>query len=295
MKNFSCLFSLAGIALVLGLSACNNDLDDTKSGNDSYEAVKINATVSNTFTMRSTPLSDNTSFSEGDEIFLRGENTAPVFFSNATYKLTGGKWVPKDGKYLYWRLDVLSFTAMYPASIASVLAEGEHFEEAVPQDQSTLAKISNADLMIATLDNEPKSSTPLSFTMERLTSRMVLKILSFNQEFPAGSVVEDVKFLTRDTHVADPAREWLPLGEGDGSVNSSYTVLLPARGFDELKVSLKVNGKVMTANLGGNGMSGSSYTFNIRVGKTKLEVESTTVGGWSNTENLPDGNASYII
>lgn len=45
MKNFSCLFSLVGIALVLGLSACNNDLDDTKSGNDSYEAESPNTTL----------------------------------------------------------------------------------------------------------------------------------------------------------------------------------------------------------------------------------------------------------
>lgn len=59
----------------------------------------------------------------------------------------------------------------------------------------------------------------------------------------------------------------------------------------ELYTYLKVDEKEMRSPNLPDMDSGKSYTFNLTVGKEKLEIESVTVADWSNQEIITGGEA----
>lgn len=284
-------FIFAAAVLTLGLTACSKD-EALQTEDLSADAVQINATVGNGFAeTRSNPVGtaeEQAKFNVGDEITV----TYSWGSGYVIYQFDGEKWLPKDGKFLTWESETLSFDAVYPA-VMPWATSGE-----VETDQSTLEKIAKSDWMSAEIENATKGQI-LNFAMQRQTSRLVVKIAGFNPEFSADSKVTDVKIVDQSDAVpqTEPATtytDYIPYPQGDGSVGSTYTLLRDGRKMRYQYISLKVGNKEMHTAILNDGEKGKSYTYNLRVGKEKIEIESVTVSDWSNSETIPGGSAGEI-
>ena len=276
---------LAVAALFGGLTACNNELTEPQADQVPENAVRITASINNPFaTTRSMPLGtveDQAKFKAGDEIFVY---TASL--QRATYRFDGTAWKPRDGEYLLWKSDQETFQAYYPAEWGLAIVGGASY--AFPTDQSSKDKIAKADLMQTNL-NQTKTKDALHFTMGRFTARLIVKIAGFKSEFPANAKVENVKF--HNQTYGTPAT-YTPYADGRGEAGSTYTVLVRDASADHT-VSLTVGSKAMTAKLQDYSYDvGKSYTYNLTVGKEKLEVGEVTVADWTGREVIPGGEAN---
>ena len=278
------MITLAAVALLGGLTACNGKLDKAPRADQVPEnAVRITASIGNPFAAtRSMPLGteeEQGKFNVGDEIFVSTPSS-----QRATYRFDGTVWVPKDGKYLLWKSDMDRFDAYYPAE------SGENpFSYVHPTDQSSTEKIAKADLMSVALD-QAKTKEALHFTMERRTTRLIVEIAGFKSEFPGDAKVENVRFLNK-ANASAPLRTYIPYAKGEGKTGSTYTVLVP---WDAAynTISLEVGGKTMTAKLSEITYdSGLSYTYRLTVGKEKLETTEVTVSDWTGSAVIPGGEA----
>ena len=280
---------LAVAALFGGLTACNNELTEPQADQVPENAVRITAGIANPFAAtRSMPLGtveDQAKFKAGDEIFVY---TASL--QRATYRFDGTAWKPKDGEYLLWKSDEESFEAWY--TVESGLKVVDRAPYVFPTDQSSIDKIAKADLMSTALNDQAKTKEPLHFTMLRKTARLIVKIAGFNSEFPDGTKVKDVRFLNTSIYSNNLQATYTPYAEGDGKAGSTYTVLVPGDAENHT-ISLTVNGKEMTAKLQNYSyVWGMSYTYNLTVGKEKLEVGEVTVADWTGREVIPGGEAN---
>ena len=282
-------FFFAAAVLTLGLTACSKD-EAPQTEILSADAVRINATVGNLFAeTRSNPVGnaeEQAKFNVGDEITV----TYNLGSGYVIYQYDGEKWLPKDGKYLTWESETLSFSAGYPAILPS-----ETFGE-VATDQSSLEKIAKSDWMSARIENATKGQV-LNFAMQRMTSRLVVKIAGFNPEFAADAKVTGVKIVDQSDvvpHTATTYTDYIPYPQGDGSVGSTYTLLRGGKNMGYQYISLKVGNKEMRTAILNDGENGKSYTYNLRVGKEKIEIESVTVSDWSNSETIPGGSAGEL-
>ena len=281
---------LAVAALFGGLTACNNELTEPQADQIPENAVRITASINNPFaTTRSMPLGtveDQAKFKEGDEILVTSYSG-----QHATYRFDGSAWTPTDGKYLLWKDDnqTETFAAFYPAEWGLVKFGIASY--AFPTDQSSKDKIAKADLMQTNL-NQTKTKDALHFAMRRFTARLMVEIAGFNSEFPAGTKVENVRFLNKSSFSNNLQATYTPYAEGRGETGSTYTVLV-SNDASNHTISLTVDGKTMTAKLQDYSYDeGKSYTYHLTVGKEKLEVGEVTVADWTGREVIPGGEAN---
>ncbi|WP_019208770.1 fimbrillin family protein [Phocaeicola abscessus] len=280
--------TLAAAALLGGLTACNNEFDRPQADQVPENAVRITAGIANPFAAtRSMPLGtedEQTKFKAGDEILVYAPNSD----QHATYRFDGSVWTPKDGKYLLWQEDTEDFRAFYPAEYGLVLIGGAAY--VFPTDQSSTDNIAKADLMVGDLNHQAKTKEPLHFTMQRWMARFIVKIAGFNSEFPAGTKVDNVRFHSRRAGASQAT--YTPYADGEGKAGSTYTVLVPDNASDHT-VSLTVGDKAMTAKLRDyTPDKGKSYTFNLTVGKEKLEPGEVTVADWTGSTVITGGEAN---
>ena len=281
--------TLAAAALLGGLTACNNELDEPRADRIPENAVRITAGIANPFAAtRSMPTGtaeEQTKFKAGDEIlvYVNDDHTR-----RAIYRFDGSVWTPKDGKYLLWQEDTEDFCAKYPAEWGSVHISGAPYD--YQTDQSTEENIAKADHMGETLYGVAKTKEPLHFTMQRWMARFIVKIAGFNSEFPADAKVENVKFLNK-SNASAPQVTYTPYAEGDGEAGSTYTVLVTGHVVHN-EISLTVGDKTMTAKLYQYSYDvGKSYTYHLTVGKEKLEPGEVTVADWSGSTVITGGEA----
>ena len=275
------MITLAAAALLGGLTACSDKLDQPRADQVPENAVRITASIGNPFAAtRSMPLGteeEQGKFKEGDEIFVRTFSS-----QRATYRFDGTAWVPKEGEYLLWKEDMEHFVAYYPAEYGKI-------PYVHPTDQSSTEKIAKADLMSAELV-QAKTKEALHFTMYRKTTRLIVEIAGFKSEFPGDAKVENVRFHNK-SNASAPQRTYIPYAKGEGKTGSTYTVLV--RGDAAYNtISLEVGGKTMTAKLSRITYdTGKSYTYRLTVGKEKLETTEVTVSDWTGSAVIPGGEA----
>ena len=281
--------TLAAAALLGGLAACNNELDEPQADQVPENAVRITAGIANPFAAtRSMPLGteeEQTKFNAGDEILVVTQT-----HGYTVYRFDGKDWTPKDGKYLLWKKDTDTFRAQYPAELGLAQLGYGTFE--FPKDQRTKENIAKADCMWRQLANVKKTKEALHFEMQRHSVRIIVKIAAFNSEFPAGTRVKDVKFNIKPTPNM-PLEEYIPYTDDNGGKGSIYTAVI-STGDAGSTVTLSVGDKTMTAKLqteNGRFSPGKSYTFNLTVGKEKLELGEVTVADWTGSATIPGGEA----
>ena len=282
------MITLAAVALLGGLTACNGKLDKAPRADQVPEnAVRITASIYNPFTAtRSMPLGteeEQGKFNVGDEILVHTSS-----FRHATYRFDGTAWVPKEGKYLLWESDMETFVAYYPAEWGLAIVNGGSY--AYPTDQSSTEKIAKADLMSLGLGHA-KTKEALHFTMQRKTARLIVEIAGFKSEFPSDAKVENVRFHNKNSFSNFLQATYIPYAKGEGKTGSTYTVLVPDNAAYNT-ISLEVGGKTMTAKLSEISYDlGKSYTYRLIVGKEKLEATEVTVADWTGSTVIPGGEA----
>ncbi len=304
MKTIRSIFMLSAAATLLGgLTACNNETTEPQV---SENVVQLTASISSPFTTRSTPLADDaTQFTEGDEIYVQvtGGEDPNLYTAASTYRLGNSQWSPSDGNYLLWKFDQLNFEAYYPASVARevLTTEGNlgNFISHVPTDQSTKEKIAKADLMMMEPPRPFDKTETVDITMQHKTIKLTVHIKGFMNQYEPGVKVENVRFITSSVNPAVvETKEYLPYTESDGSVNSSYTILLPtiwAGSLANLQIQMQPKGhNAISADLTslyGGWNYDTHYTVNLTVGKDRLEMNEITVSDWSATTDIEGGNA----
>ena len=296
--------SLAALALMGTLASCQSDDDFTVARPDN--AVSLNFSVGSLQgTTRSNAIAtDDTQrqFNQGDQISVSTNDQEAVLFQcTSTENQTWTEAVPN--KFLLWTQNMLTFSAYYPATIGTSMTTFT-----VPTDQSSVEKIALADYMTRQqVISRPEGGSDINLQLERKMARVIVRISGFgNQYFDDQKTVSNVRIYSEASGIADgnptgSSTEIQPYAQGsydDWSEgwrqNSTFTALVvPGYGDSGARFIQLTDGEGSTLLVKGipELEAGNSYTFNLVVGKNRIEVASVTVQDWTTGETLNGGQA----
>ena len=297
--------SMAALALMGALASCQSDDDFTVARPDN--AVSLNFSVGSLQgTTRSNAIAtDDTQrqFNQGDQISVSTNDQEAVLFQcTSTENQTWTEAVPN--KFLLWTQNMLTFSAYYPATIGTSMTTFT-----VPTDQSSVEKIALADYMTRQqVISRPEGGSDINLQLERKMARVIVRISGFgNQYFDDQKTVSNVRIYSEASGIADgnptgSSTEIQPYAQGsydDWSEgwrqNSTFTALVvPGYGDSGARFIQLTDGEGSTLLVKGipELEAGNSYTFNLVVGKNRIEVASVTVTDWTTGETLAGGQAT---
>ena len=132
---------------------------------------------------------------------------------------------------------------------------------------------------------------------------VIVNIAGFNdQYFNHQKTVSNVSIYSEASGIENgnptgSSTEILPYAQGDGGLNTTYTALVvPGWGDDGAVFIALTDGANNTLRVKGipELEAGNSYTFNLVVGKNRIEVASVTVQDWTTGETLAGGQATEL-
>ena len=297
--------SMAALALMGALASCQSDDDFTVARPDN--AVSLNFSVGSlqATTRSNAAATDDTQreFNQGDQIAVstNDQEEAVLFQCTSTDDQT---WTEATAnKFLLWTQSTLTFSAYYPVTTGTSMTAFT-----VPADQSSEAKIALADYMTRQqVISRPEGGSEIQMQLERKMARVIVKIASFgSQYFDDQKTVKNVRIYSEASGIADgnptgSSTEIQPYAQGsydDWSEgwrqNSTYTALVvPGYGDSGARFIQLSDGEGSTLLVKGipELEAGNSYTFNLVVGKNRIEVASVTVQDWTTGETLSGGQA----
>ena len=289
--------SMAALALMGTLASCQSDDDFTVARPDN--AVSVNFSVGSLQgTTRSNAIAtDDTQrqFNQDDQISVSTNDQEAVLFQcTSTEDQTWTEAVPN--KFLLWTQNSLTFSAYYPVTTGTSMTTFT-----VPADQSSVEKIALADYMTRQqVISRPEGGSDIQMQLERKMARVIVKIASFgSQYFDDQKTVKNVRIYSEASGIADgnptgSSTEIQPYAQGDGGQGSTYTALVvPGYGDSGARFIQLTDGEGSTLLVKGipELEAGNSYTFNLIVGKNRIEVQSVTVQDWTTGETLSGGQA----
>ena len=264
-------------AALMALTACSESEDMLSAFHSDPNAVRITAEVGKAsadgFT-RSNPLGateeDQKKFNEDDEISVTADGQETV-----TYKLVGTEWQPQGGKFLKWESQTMNFTAYYPASYT-----GGPITQ--PTEYNSMADLAAADYMSYKGPQSNTNGNNLTLTMNRLMARVVVEVVGFNDQYAQNTTVNSISINGVKAYKHDGKYYALivPCEAQTGKVFLSLEV-----GDNKAKETL-TNIPALEA--------GKSYTYQLTVGKNKVEVNGVTVADWTTTEEITGGKAELV-
>ena len=296
MKATKYLF-MAALALMGVLASCQSDDDFTVTR--PANAVGINVSVGSLQTTRSNAIAtDDTQrqFNQGDQISVStNDQEAVIFQCTSTENQTWTETVA--GKFLLWTQPMLTFSAYYPVTTGTSMTAFT-----VPTDQSSVDKIALADYMTRQqVISRPESGSDIQMQLERKMARVIVRISGFGSQYDDDEkTVSNVSIYSEASGIADgnptgSSTEIQPYAQGDGGQGSTYTALVvPGYGDSGARFIQLTDGEGSTLLVKGipELEAGNSYTFNLVVGKNKIEVASVTVQDWTTGETLAGGQAT---
>ena len=218
-------------------------------------------------------------FNIGDNVTVKQSGAG----KSVVYSFDGSAWAPVGSDYLVWSAAGKSFEAWYPSQDPSFVT-----------DQSTLEGIAEADVMFAGRTyTEIPSDRRIALNFTRKRALVTVKIVGYNDEFdPATDKITDVRlYLTDASERADQAvKPYVCDASGAGqasdvagAVGFSYSAVgLRAEGSDSnLFIEFKVGEKTLTVKGCPVLEAGKAYTFNLTVGKDRIELGDVSVGDWT--------------
>lgn len=296
--------SMAALALMGALASCQSDDDFTVARPDN--AVSVNFSVGSLQgTTRSNAIAtDDTQrqFNQGDQISVSTNDQEAVIFQCQDADMQ--TWAEAEaGKFLLWTQDMLTFSAYYPVTTGTSMTTFT-----VPTDQSSVEKIALADYMTRQQNiYRPEGGSDIQMQLERKMARVIVRISGFgNQYFDDQKTVKNVRIYSEASGIADgnptgSSTEIQPYAQGsydDWSEgwrqNSTFTALVvPGWGDSGARFIQLTDGEGSTLIVKGipELEAGNSYTFNLVVGKNRIEVASVTVTDWTTGETLSGGQA----
>lgn len=277
---------ILGLVATAGLllAGCATDSDNSNTWLSDPNAVHVSASVGSIFTRSNPAASDEAgqkSFNNGDVMGVSNNGTS------VNYTFNGTDWQPGNGSYLVWDNSNLKFQCWYPADGKNDFSKGY-----IQDDQSSAEAIAKSDYMTAEVTDlkEIPGDRQLDVTLERKTARLILNILSFNNQFDASTTkVNHVRIVGKECTDANETStiNIMPLQKGEGGINTTYTALVaPGTTEGHLYFSADESTEtplvVKTASL----EAGKSYTYNLTVGKNTITVNDVTVADWKTGNTL---------
>ena len=299
--------SMAALALMGVLASCQSD-DEAVSLTRPNNAVGINVSVGSLKgTTRSNPAAtdpDETHlFNLGDQVCVSTEGQDPVLFQcTDADQQTWAEAV--SNKFLLWTQSEMTFKAYYPATTGTSMTAFN-----LPADQSSVEKIALADYMTRQQNiSRPEGGSDIQMQLERKMARVIVRISGFgSQYFDDQKTVNNVRIYSEASGIADgnltgSSTEIQPYAQGSYDdwtggwrQNSTFTALVvPGYGDSGATFIQLTDGESNTLRVKGipELEAGNSYTFNLVVGKNRIEVQSVTVQDWTTGETLAGGHAT---
>ena len=275
-------------AASLLLAGCSSEADMSKlmDWQSNPDAVHFTASVNNATTRTNPAATDDaqTKFKENDQVTVSNNG------NQADYAYNGTSWVPAIAdKYLLWDRSNLTFNCWYPAGGNNTATVGY-----LTTDQSSTDLMAKSDYMNAekTLKSADEA---LNFNLERKTARLILKISGFTEQFESTPTIKHVRIVSKASTAEGETNtiDITPLTSGDGGVGTTYTALV-APGEVVAKFYFTDNTSTeepvtMTTTVT---TAGSSYIYNLNVGKKKIEVTGITAGAWGQGTEIVDNLTS---
>jgi len=292
--------SLAALALMGTLASCQSDDEAAASFARPDNAVGVNFSVGSLqgTTRSNAAATDDTQrqFNQGDQISVSTNDQEAVLFQcTSTDDQTWTEAVA--GKFLLWTQPMLTFSAYYPVTDGTSMTAFT-----LPADQSTEANIALADYMTRQQNiSRPEGGSDIQMQLERKMARVIVRINGFNdQYFNNQKTVSNVRIYSEASGIENgnptgSSSEIQPYAQGNGGQGSTYTALVvPGYGDSGADFITLTDGA--SNNLSVKGIpelnAGNSYTFNLVVGKNRIEVASVTVQDWTTGETLAGGQAT---
>lgn len=287
---------MAALALMGTLASCQSDDDFTVTR--PANAVGINVSVGSLQTTRSNAIATNDTqrrFNQGDQISVSTNDQEAVLFQcTSTDDQTWTETVA--GKFLLWTQPMLTFSAYYPVTTGTSMTAFT-----VPTDQSSVDKIALADYMTRQqVISRPESGSDIQMQLERKMARVIVRISGFGSQYDDDEkTVSNVRIYSEASGIEDgnptgSSTEIQPYAQGNGGQGSTYTALVvPGYGDYGARFIQLTDGEGSTLIVKGipELEAGNSYTFNLVVGKNRIEVASVTVQDWTTGETLAGGQA----
>ena len=279
------------------LTGCSTE-SDPSDWNQQADVVRIAASVGTT--TRTLPdgatETEQQQFVNNDKIAV--EATYTINGTNETksvqYQYADGQWNSVDGDFLTWRkkATAFQFKSFYPADGTNSLTAG-----CVYADQTTTAAMAKSDYMTATVNTTTRpADCMLRLGMDRQTARLILNIKKIATEFPAGTKIHHVVVISsKDIPASSQQVEISPKQQGDGGETTTYTALVSPDAI-AVKIYMTADGTPLTAKTA-TLEKGKSYTYDLTVGKTKIDIEGIKVNDWNNGETInggKTGNYPYV-
>ena len=289
--------SMAALALMGALASCQSDDDFTVAR--PANAVGINVSVGSLKgTTRSNPASTDFDeariFNLGDQVCVSTDGQDPVLFqcTNADQQT----WAEAvSGKFLLWTQSEMTFKAYYPATTGTSMTAFT-----LPADQSSTEKIALADYMTRQQVCNNGNGTDINLNLERKMARVIVRISGFGSQYDDDEkTVSNVSIYSEASGIENgnptgSSTEIQPYAQGNGGQGSTYTALVvPGYGDSGARFIKLTDGEYNTLLVKGipELEAGNSYTFNLVVGKNRIEVASVTVQDWTTGEILAGGQA----
>lgn len=292
--------SLAAVALMGTLSSCQHD-EEEGYGISTSDVVGVRIAVGQSVATRSNPLgnpAEQRLFTPGDIVSISTNDQEEVW-----YKLQDDSETWKESetnKFLLWTADQLTFSAYYPTTAGTSMTSFS-----LPDDQSSDSRIADADYMTKSLViARPSGGTDIDIELERQTARVIIKITGFNNQYAdADKLVSNVRIHSAASKIADGAASGdaiavTPAASGDGKQGSTYTALvIPTEANESASFVTMTDGENKERIVRGIPAMepGKSYTYNLVVGKDKIEIASVTVKDWTTGVTLSGGRAEEIV
>ena len=276
------------------LAGCSSEADMSKlmDWQSNPDAVHFTASVNNATTRTNPAATDDaqTKFNENDQVTVSNNG------NQADYAYKEKSWVPAIAdKYLLLDKSNLTYNCWYPAGGNNTATIGY-----LTADQSTEALMAKSDYMNATTVLQ-SADEALNFNLERKTARIILKISGFTEQFESTPTIKHVRIVSKGSTAADETQtiDITPLtqkGEGEiGGVGTTYTALVaPGEVVAKFYFTDDMSDAeplTMTTNITA---AGSSYIYNLIVGKKKIEVTGITAGPWGQVAGTTTGDLVVV-
>ena len=298
MVNATKYLSLAALVLMGTLASCQSDDEAAVSIARPADAVSVNFSVGSLQNVtRSNPINAETQnkFNLDDQVSVAtADQEAVVYKCTSTEEQT---WTATDaGKFLRWTASTLTFKAYYPVTAGTSMTAFT-----LPADQSNETKIALADYMTKEQAvTRVSDGTDVTIALERKMARVIVNIYGFGSQYRDDQkTVSNVRIYSESSGIeggnsTGSSTEIQPYAQGDGGQGSTYTALVvPGYGDSGARFIQLSDGEGSTLLVKGipELNAGNSYTFNLVVGKNRIEVASVTVQDWTTGETLDGGQA----
>ena len=283
-KTIKLLCTWAAGLLLAGCSS-EADMEKLMDWQSNPDAVHFTASVNNATTRTNPAATDDaqTKFNENDQVTVSNNG------NQADYTYNGTSWAPAIAdKYLLWDRSNLTFNCWYPAGGNNTATIGY-----LTADQSSTTLMAKSDYMNAekTLKSADEA---LNFNLERKTTRIILKISGFTD---VPGTIKHVRIVSKASTAEGEANtiDITPLaqnGEGEiGGIGTTYTALvIPGEVVAMFYFTNDMSDAkplTMTTNVT---EAGSSYIYNLNVGKKKIEVTGIKAGPWTPASETTTGD-----